>query len=387
MIDVDDEIAHLEIAKVREKRLGQVLALVGRPALFFEDVRLHIICSAASGAGTRATTIRRPRAPPPRGRVLGALHRHRDDVVLAEDFDGALGPAWLSATKSTVSPRSRASRISATQSLTRPRNSIAGWQRVSRTGPLADRQLLEPRRADGRARSRSAQATNASPGGSARRGRARPRRRSSSRAARAPCARAPRPVRAPRRSSARRAPRQEIDDRHCGPVFVEPLAHRHDEHLIHRRRSIAALPGRTAAAISTMSPTNSRRTGSRSPAGKMSTMPPRMVNAPCSSTGSSRVKPASTSRSARSCGSISVPDLIATDARSRRSGGLTRGSSAAAEATMSRAVPVATGWSARARAAATRKCGDMPRYGSTWSDGHGRTAGSTAASDAPSSAA
>ena len=92
---------------------------------------------------------------------------------------------------------------------------------------------------------------------------------------------------------------------------------------------------------STMSPTNSRRTGSASPAGKMSTMPPRMVNAPCSSTGSSRVKPASTSRSARSCGSISVPAVISIDARSRRSGGLTRGSSAAADATIRRAVPVA----------------------------------------------
>ena len=63
-----------------------------------------------------------------------------------------------------------------------------------------------------------------------------------------------------------------------------------------------------------MSPTNSMRTGSASPAGKMSTMPPRMAKEPCSSTGSSRVKPASTSRSARSCGSISVPDRISSEA-------------------------------------------------------------------------
>ena len=77
---------------------------------------------------------------------------------------------------------------------------------------------------------------------------------------------------------------------------------------------------------------------------------------------------------------------MSSEARSRRSGGLTRGSSAAAEATIKRAVPVAAPCSARARAAATRKCGVMPRYGSTWSDGSGSTARSTSASDAPSSA-
>ena len=51
-------------------------------------------------------------------------------------------------------------------------------------------------------------------------------------------------------------------------------------------------------------------------------MPPRIVKAPCSSTGSSRVKPASTSRSASRCGSISVPGRISSDAASSRSGGL-----------------------------------------------------------------
>ena len=68
-----------------------------------------------------------------------------------------------------------------------------------------------------------------------------------------------------------------------------------------------------------MSPTNSMRTGSASAAGNMSTMPPRTANAPCSSTGSSRVKPASTSRSANRCGSISVPARISIEARSSRS--------------------------------------------------------------------
>ena len=42
-----------------------------------------------------------------------------------------------------------------------------------------------------------------------------------------------------------------------------------------------------------------------------------------------------------------------------------RGSSACAEATMTRAEPSAAACSARARAEATRKCGASPRYGST----------------------
>ena len=74
-----------------------------------------------------------------------------------------------------------------------------------------------------------------------------------------------------------------------------------------------------------MSPTNSMRTGSVSAAGNTSTMPPRTAKAPCSSTGSSREKPASTSRSASCCGSISVPARSSIEARSRRSCGLTRG--------------------------------------------------------------
>ena len=115
-------------------------------------------------------------------------------------------------------------------------------------------------------------------------------------------------------------------------------------------------------------------------------MPPRIAKDPCSSTGSSGVKPASASKSASASGSISVPARIAIDASSSRFAGLTRGRSAAAEAMTSRAVPVAAACSARARAAATRKWGLIPRYGSTWSDGSGNTAASTAASDAPSSA-
>ena len=54
---------------------------------------------------------------------------------------------------------------------------------------------------------------------------------------------------------------------------------------------------------------------------------------------------------------------------------------------MTRAVPVATAVSARARAEATCRCGESPRYGSTSCDGSGSTALATALSSSPSSAA
>ena len=100
---------------------------------------------------------------------------------------------------------------------------------------------------------------------------------------------------------------------------------------------------------------NSSRTGCASPAGKMSTMPPRMANSPCSSAGSSREKPASTSSSARSVGAMSCPGLSSSDALSSRSGELTRGSSAAAEATTTRAVPLRDRVTAPARAPTSRR--------------------------------
>ena len=131
---------------------------------------------------------------------------------------------------------------------------------------------------------------------------------------------------------------------------------------------------------------NSRRTGCASPAGNRSRMPPRSANSPCSSTGSSRLKPASTSSSARSVGAMSCPGFRSSDAARSRAGAVTLGSSAAADATMTRAVPLAAACSARARADATPKCGARPRYGSTSCEGNGRTACSAEESDSPSSA-
>ena len=93
-------------------------------------------------------------------------------------------------------------------------------------------------------------------------------------------------------------------------------------------------------------------------------MPPRIANSPCSSAGSSRLKPASTSSSPRSVGAMSWLGRRSTDALSSRSGALTRGRTAAADATTIRADPPASAWSARARSEVTpsaASCRDTDR--------------------------
>ena len=84
---------------------------------------------------------------------------------------------------------------------------------------------------------------------------------------------------------------------------------------------------------------NSMRTGSASPGGNTSTMPPRTQNSPCSSTGSSRVKPASTSCSASSCGPISTPEVRSDRRRSQLCGRHQSWQQRAAEITTTRAWP------------------------------------------------
>ena len=128
---------------------------------------------------------------------------------------------------------------------------------------------------------------------------------------------------------------------------------------------------------------NSSRTGCASPAGKMSTMPPRTANSPCSSAGSSRVKPASTSSSARSVGAMSCPGLSSSDApaaaRAR-----SRAAAAPPPTRRRRArCPVPMACSARARAEVTPMCGARPRYGSTSCEGNGSTARSAAVAGQP----
>ena len=75
-------------------------------------------------------------------------------------------------------------------------------------------------------------------------------------------------------------------------------------------RPIAATTGRTGGSIrSCRRRTRCDKAGVRT-GGNKSTSPPRTQNSPCWSTGSSRVKPASTSCAIRSSGSISSPGAI-----------------------------------------------------------------------------
>ena len=93
VVDVDDEVADLEVAQVGEKRLRRRPAPLGRAALFLEDVGFGVDLQA----GVRQTEPARQRADRDehRGvpRVLGALDRDREDVVFLEQLDRPLGAA------------------------------------------------------------------------------------------------------------------------------------------------------------------------------------------------------------------------------------------------------------------------------------------------------
>ena len=93
MVDVDDEIADLQIAQVREKRLGGGAAALRGAPLFLEDVGFGVDLQAASGS--RKPRDRWPTADQHRRipRVVGALDRNGEDVVFLQQLDGPLGAA------------------------------------------------------------------------------------------------------------------------------------------------------------------------------------------------------------------------------------------------------------------------------------------------------
>ncbi len=93
VIDVDDEVADLEVAEVGEEGAGGGLAPLVHLPFFLEDVGL----GPELQAGVRQTEAagQPADADQHRGgvRVLGALHRHGEDRVVGEQLDGALGAA------------------------------------------------------------------------------------------------------------------------------------------------------------------------------------------------------------------------------------------------------------------------------------------------------
>ena len=117
VIDVDDEVADLQIAQVREKSLGRGAAPFGRATLFLEDIGLGVDLQARIRQAEAARQDRRRRRGPLR---TARLRRARPEsrrrrTPSATRWSVRRGPAWP---PRTASPR-RAScgrLISATQS-------------------------------------------------------------------------------------------------------------------------------------------------------------------------------------------------------------------------------------------------------------------------------
>ena len=94
VIDVDDEVADLQVAQVREKRLGGRAPALRRAALFFEDVGFGVDLQSGVGQPEAARQIADRDEHRRVTRVLGALHRDGEDVVLLQQLDRPFGPAW-----------------------------------------------------------------------------------------------------------------------------------------------------------------------------------------------------------------------------------------------------------------------------------------------------
>ena len=93
VIDVHDEVAHLQVAQVREKRLGRRAPALRRAPVFFEDVGLGVDVERrvrqAEAAGQPADRNQHRRI----AGIVGALDRHREQVVLLQQLDRSLGAA------------------------------------------------------------------------------------------------------------------------------------------------------------------------------------------------------------------------------------------------------------------------------------------------------
>ena len=92
VIHVHDEIAHLEVAQVGEKRLGHARASLAGTALLVEDVALDVDLQRRVGEPEPARHGAHGHEHRRGMRLFGALDRHGHDVVVPQDLHGALGP-------------------------------------------------------------------------------------------------------------------------------------------------------------------------------------------------------------------------------------------------------------------------------------------------------
>ena len=129
VVDVDDEVADLQVAEVARGRPAAALARAVRAApLFFEEVRLGVDLQAARpAAGTRARARRRDEHA--RGeRVLAAIDVHAAQFVVFEHLDETFGAARRGCHEQHHVAAGAGRRTSAIQSAMRPEKDRAGWE-------------------------------------------------------------------------------------------------------------------------------------------------------------------------------------------------------------------------------------------------------------------
>ena len=93
MINVDDEIADLQVAKIGEKGPRQVSTLLRGTTLLLEDIGLGIHLETGLVEREASREIAASHQDSSCMRVLGPFDRNRNDVVVAKDLDGALRAA------------------------------------------------------------------------------------------------------------------------------------------------------------------------------------------------------------------------------------------------------------------------------------------------------
>ena len=106
MIDVDDEIADLQVAQIRQERLGRRATPIGRAPLLVEDVRFGVDLQPGVRQPESPRQIARGDQHRRVSRIVGPLDRNGEDVVFLEQLDRPLGTAGVAATNSIVSPSS-----------------------------------------------------------------------------------------------------------------------------------------------------------------------------------------------------------------------------------------------------------------------------------------
>ncbi len=93
VVDVDDEVAGLEVAEVGQERPRRRLAALVDLALFFEDVGLGPELELGLGQAEAAAQVADADEHRRRVRVARMFHRHGEDLVVGQELDRALGPA------------------------------------------------------------------------------------------------------------------------------------------------------------------------------------------------------------------------------------------------------------------------------------------------------